>query len=236
VPNSTYEFVEGYGRGVTPAWRSLNLRGENAEAYGVEEHLDCMPAMSSTALGLEILLGESCVDLRAASDLVLNDVGATIQILRLAGRDYAAAADRPRRIVECLSGLNAEEWFWAIARRTFVCDREHMALAAFWRHSSMVARYARLAAESIDRVSPEDAYLVGLLHGVEAMPSLLIHGDGAGMQERAALAAIEGVLPSFVVEALQNAENPGSPWRFILNAAHSLAGTRIPAEREDFKR
>ena len=62
--------------------------------------------MSATVLGLEILLHEPCIDLRMASELVLSDVGATIQILRLVGREYEFATEHPCRMGDCIASLD----------------------------------------------------------------------------------------------------------------------------------
>jgi len=93
-----------------------------------------------------------------------------------------------------------------------------------------VAQYAQLVAESLDGVSPEDAYLVGLLHGIgdipEALgwPNAVRGGKGAG-----ALFEMEGTLPLFVLSAMRsmNDSSSSSNWRFIINTAHELAGVRM---------
>jgi hypothetical protein len=131
---------------------------------------------------------------------------------------------------DCLASLDVDVWFGAISARTFVCDRKHAATTAVWRHSRLVAQYAQLVAESLDGVSPEDAYLVGLLHGIGDIPAALgLPGHIRGGNATGALSAMEGTLPLFVLDAIHSmsdgALSPG--WRFILTAAHELAGSRI---------
>jgi len=101
---------------------------------------------------------------------------------------------------------------------------------AVWRHCRLVAQYAQLVAESLDTVSPEDAYLVGLLHGIGEIPAALGWPNcGRNGTDANALAAMEGTLPLFVLDAIHSmsdaASSPG--WRFILTAAHELAGSRM---------
>jgi hypothetical protein len=179
--------------------------------------LEDIPVMSATVLGLEMLLNEPCIDLKLVSDLILSDVGATIHVLRLVGREYDSAAEHPSRMADCLAGLEAGAWFEAIAAHTVPCDPEHAAVTALWNHCRLVARYAQLVAESIDGVSPEEAYLVGLLHEIASSFSV---GSEVG--------AIEASLPLFVLTAVRSAEEGAypSPWRFILSEAHKLAGAR----------
>jgi len=193
------------------------------------DFLDDVPVMSATVLGLDMLLQEPCIDLMMASELVLSDVGATIQILRLIGREYDFAAEYPRRMEECIASLDARVWFSAISARTFVCDREHSATTAIWKHSRLIAQYAQLVAESLEAISPDDAYLVGLLHEIGSISTLLgwpNNGPCATVSDP--LLALESSLPQFVRSAVRSAKDsrPSSTWRSILVAAHELAGEK----------
>jgi hypothetical protein len=189
--------------------------------------------MLGTVLGLELLLREPCLNLRLASEIVLSDVGATIQILGLVGREDDCVARQPRRMGDCLANLDVGVWFSAISSRTFACDCEHSATTAIWKHCRLVAQYAQLVAESLGGISADDAYLVGLLHEIEAIATVLGWPNGnPGMRDRAALLTIERSLPLFVLAAMRSVNAPctSSTWRFILNAAHELAGARSDFE------
>jgi hypothetical protein len=210
------------------AWRRLGSP-QHKKFARKKDLLDDIPVMSATVLGLEILLHEPCIDLRMTSELVLSDVGATIQILRLVGREYELATEHPCRMGDCLASLDAGTWFDAISARTFAYDREHAATSLLWNHSRLVAQYAQLVAESLDDISPEEAYLVGLLHEIGAIPHVLgWPNEGPGSRESAALLAMEGSLPLFVLSALRSMNDScsSSRWRLILTAAHELAGVR----------
>jgi hypothetical protein len=222
------------------AWRRLSLPQQKKLARKKSDLLDHIPVMSATVLGLEILLHEPCIDLRMASELVLSDVGATIQILRLVGREYEFATEHPCRMGDCLASLDAGTWFDAVSARTFACDREHAGITALWNHCRLVGQYAQLVAESLESISPEEAYLVGLLHEIGAIPKVLSWpNDGLDDRESACLLAVEGSLPLFVLSAIQSMNDPHSSsiWKIVLTSAHELAGARPdfdPTTRRDF--
>lgn len=214
--------------------RHPHLVEEKSVAEMNEDLLDEVPVMSATILGLEMLLNEPSVDLRLASELVLSDVGATIQILRLIGGGVDFDEGRPRRMGDCLASLDVGTWFRAISARTFVCDPEHAETTALWKHCRLVAQYAQLVSDWLECVSPEEAYLVGLLHGIGAIPTVLGWPDGG----LGALFAMEGPLPLFVFNAMRSVDDSGlsSDWRFILTAAQELAGTHqdlLPTSIDD---
>jgi hypothetical protein len=214
------------------AWRRLDFLEHKQFARKKVDLLDDVPVMSATVLGLEILLQEPCIDLGMVSELILSDVGATIQILRLVGREYEFAAEHPSRMGDCIASLDAGNWFDAISARTFACDREHAATTLLWHHCRLVAQYAQLVAESLEGISPEEAYLVGLLHEMKTIPNVL------GWPSTALL-AMEGSLPLFVLAAIRSMtdSSSSSTWKFILTAAHELAAARTnfdPSILHDF--
>ena len=188
-----------------------------------------VPVMLGTVLGLELLLREPCLDLRMVSEIVLSDVGATIRILGLVGREGDLGAGQPRRMGECLASLDVGVWFNVISARTFASDREHSKMTAVWKHCRLVAQYAQLVAESLEGISADEAYLVGLLHEIGAIATVLEWPkDCPGRRDPAALLAMERALPLFVLAAMRSVNDPYAPltWRFILTAANELAGAR----------
>jgi hypothetical protein len=210
-------------------WRCLRSLEEKRFAQEKGNFLDDVPVMSATVLGLEVALHEPYIDLRKASDLVLSDVGATIHTLRLVGREYEFASERPGRMGDCIASLDLGAWFSAISARTFPCDQKHAATTAFWEHCRLIAQYAQLVAESLEGISPEDAYLFGLLHEAGSIPAVLGWPKGGpGAADPGSLFAMEGALPLFVLAALRSVRDccPLSAWKFILTAAHELADTR----------
>lgn len=213
-----------------PTWRDFDFLEQKKLTMERADLLDEVPAMSSTVLGLDMLRNEPFIDLGMASDLILGDVGATIQILRLISREYGICGERPSRMGDCIASLDVSAWFGAISAHTFVADRKHLATAALWKHCRQVARYAQLVAESLDGISPEDAYLAGLLHGIEQIPEALgwRHTSRSG-QHQDILFAMGGAFPPFVLTAIRSLKDSSAPsvWKSILYAAHELAGARV---------
>jgi hypothetical protein len=83
-------------------------------------------------------------------------------------------------------------------------------------------------AESLDGISPEEAYIVGLLHGFGSIPPVIeLQSPDAAARAISVLLAIEEVLPPFVIAAMRSVKDsgPSSQWSFILNAAHELASS-----------
>ncbi len=219
-------------------WRNFDFRDHKAIPLKKVDFLDEVPVMSATVLGLDMLLQEPYIDLRMTSDLILSDVGATIQILRLIAKEYDIAEERPSRMVDCIASLDANAWFPAISGRTFSRDWKHSATTAVWMHCRRVAQYTQLVAESLDGISSEDAYMVGLLHGIGEIPAALgwPHG-GRDAKEQGALFAIEETLPIFVRVALNYTKDSStsSVWKFILTTAHELAGVRSDLEAPEYR-
>lgn len=191
-----------------------------------------VPAMPATVLGLELLLQESYIDLRLASELVLSDLGATIQLLRLTGGEFEDAEDRPSRMEDCIASLDVEDWFAAVSAVAMTRDSEDAPAIALWEHSYLIAQYSRLVAESLDGVFPEEAYMVGLLHEIAAIPgsmgSQTIKNSPTGSMTASSLTrklAHEWCLPAYLIEALCSLRESRatSIWTRILSSAHELA-------------
>jgi hypothetical protein len=224
--NQTIDAVTDHSWIPSSAWHRIGSP-EKKFARKKVDLLDDVPVMSATVLGLEILLHEPCIDLGMASELVLSDVGATIQVLRLVGREYEFATEHPCRMGDCIASLDSGAWFDAVSARTFPCDREHAAATSLWNHCRLVAQYAQLVAESLDGISPEEAYLVGLLHEIGAIPKVL-GWPPRGLGGKDSAAFLTSSLPLFVLSAIRSMNDScsSSVWKFVLTAAHELAGAR----------
>ena len=131
-----------------------------------------LPVMSETLLLMELMVQERSVDLREISQIILSDLGAALQILRLAGRESYSIGELPTRIEDCISELGARTCLEAISRRVITRGAERSEIAAAWTHARTVAEAARSMADEFS-VSPEEAYLVGLFHAIGSLPSLL---------------------------------------------------------------
>jgi hypothetical protein len=177
---------------------------------------------------MELEMRESVTDLRAFSEAVLADVGAAIQILRLAGQEFGAAADCPVRIEDCISELGPRACLGAVAKGSFV-GVHTPAGREFWVHAKDVAQYFKLfAGLGAPGITPDQAYLTGLLHALGALPAVLgwghvgLEGDAA----RIALALAEQWrLPRFVVDFFGEVLLPGHcpAWAKFVTVAHHPA-------------
>jgi hypothetical protein len=234
VPNQAVNPLTDHSWIPSSAWRRLGLPEQKNFSPKNIDLLDHLPVMQTTVLALEMLLHEPCIDLRMASELVLSDLGATLHVLRLVGREYEFADEPPARMGDCLASLDADTWFKAISARTFSSGQENSAANELWSHSRVVAQYAQLVAESLDGTSPTDAYLVGLLHEIGSIPAILGWPKGeAGGTPSTSLSAIEDSLPFFVIAAIPSTHDPqpSSTWKFILSEAHELAGAGTDLDR-----
>ena len=187
-----------------------------------------VPVMLSTIVGLELLLQEPSIDLDTVAALILNDVGATMQILRLVGNDYVSDGDRPKRMRDCLASLDVDFWFKTISSQSVRAHAASPATVSLWNHSQSIAHYSKLVAMSLHDVSPEDAYLVGLLHEIRSIPDVLgWKASSHNAENYCASASIERSVPLFVLAALRcvRREHPVSVWKLMLSEAHIRANS-----------
>jgi hypothetical protein len=194
------------------------------------DNLPDVPALPETLLLMELKLYDFSVDLQEVAQLVLRDLGATLQILRLASREFGASEGRPVRLEDCISGLGLEACLQAAGQRTILSDSGHRSMFEFWAHSRDVSQAARaVALASAGTVHPDEAGLVGLFHALGAIPGLLGWEWGDRRVDdwtaRALRMAERWSLPTCVHDyfmELQEPELPGT-WVEIMHAAHRTA-------------
>lgn len=190
------------------------------------ENLPGVPVVAETLLKLELELHGTATDLREFSDAVLGDVGATIQVLRLAGLQYGAEVDRPLRIEDCISDLGPRACLNAIAKGSVLRGVRQHASSQFWSHAKEVAQYFRIFAGQLSSgIRPDQAYLAGLLHALGALPAILQWGQVGSYPDpaRAALAMAEGWhLPAFLRDFFSEVLMPGKcpEWSNFITIAH----------------
>ncbi len=199
---------------------------------GFADSLPCVPALVTTRLQLRHLLQETCIDLHAASQVILSDPGATLQVFRLIAEEFGREEDRPTLIPDGIASLGVRRCYDAICAAS--CSQES-AIASLWEHSRRVAECTRDLAQFIDGVSPAQAYLVGLLKGMGKLPGLLAWRDAAASpSEESALAvllAYRWQLPAYLRNAMHQQQEPtGRPyWTEILQVAEQLASVASPS-------
>lgn len=204
-----------------------------------------LPVMSETLLLMELMVHERSVDLREISELILSDLGATLQILRLSACDVCSIDDLPTRIEDCISGLGLQACLEAMSRRIIKRTAGRSEIIETWTHARNVAEACRSLADEFC-MNPEDAYLVGLLHAIGSLPSVLGwwqtppisgHPDAVGMRMAQAWS-----LPRCVAEYCAPTRPASAPnqWKELVQRAHmdsaclNLACT--PLEHVPFQR
>jgi len=188
-----------------------------------------IPIMQETLLLLDLVVQEPCVDLREMSQLVLDDLGATLQILRLAGREYGNSHDRPLRVEDCISDLGVSACMQAISEERAARHGRQRLIADMWAHAREIAQYSREVADELPDVNSDQAYLVGLLHLIGSLPSVL--GWNGNRKDRDGEAfnglqmAKQWSLPHFVQQFFSEIQSPGcnSEWLEVLRMAHQRA-------------
>jgi HD-like signal output (HDOD) protein len=208
------------------------LTERNLQLESLQDFPD-VPALPETMLFLELMVQEPVVDLREVSQLVLADLGATLQVLRLAAREYADGEGRPVRMEDCISDLGLLECLDAISRRTLPRDDSQHEIAELWAHAREIAHNAREIAKETADVNPEEAYLAGLMHVIGLLPLVLgwrKSGTADGLMVGLILAKRWG-LPSCVAEFFSGIESAAYATHLptIVREAHLRAAkTTIP--------
>jgi HD-like signal output (HDOD) protein len=208
-----------------PAVRGPLTRGLFSELEGADS-LPAVPAMPETLLAMELQLQQRSADLKEISEAVLADLGATIQILRLAGREYGSSACRPVRIEDCISDLGLRACLNAAASGIVGRSVRQRSIHDLWAHSREIAHHARLIAErSAGEIVPDQAYMAGLLHSIGLLPALLgwTPGKSSGHRAFSSLRMAERwALPAFIKDFFCEMCMPGyaPEWSRLMEDAH----------------
>jgi hypothetical protein len=210
-----------------PAGRSSMAQVPQFPAESLDDLPD-VPALPETLLLMELRLHDFSIDLRELSQLVLSDLGATLQILRLAARE--CAGDRPARIEDCISHLGADACLRVAGRRTVLSEARHRGVIEVWAHAREVAQLCRkIAVAGGDRDHPDEAYMVGLMHSLGALPEVLgwpwPPTMANGWTTKGKRLAETWFLPSCVQQLFAEPQAPGTEkgWNSLLRKAHQMA-------------
>lgn len=204
----------------------LRSRDTNSEAA---PSFPMLPTLLSTRLQLQIALSDHSVDLRAATSVLLNDLGATLEVFRRAGEERASADPVSARLEDSLACLGTEVWMDIVSaeavERVAGSEAELADLTAFWEHGRLLAYACWLVAHRMEGICPDDAYLFGLLHEIGRLPRLL--GWSGTEKDMVDAAVVEELaehwhLPQRLRAALAL---PGSVprWGQLLETAHAWA-------------
>jgi len=197
-------------------------------AFAFADPLPNIPVTAMTRLQLDLLLAGRSIDLSAVGEVILSDAGATLQMFRLIGEEHRDQTNRPTSIEECIISLDANRWYDAVCATGIAHNNDAVLLE--WQRLRRVARCAREIARGTYGFSPEQAYMVGLLHNLGSFPKLLgwENGVSSPMEQHAlgVMLAEYWNLPGYLVDAIseqqQTLENE-SHWASILRQAHEMA-------------
>ncbi len=211
------------------------LESKRVELPANESMFPSVPTLLATRLQLQLLLSERSIDLRTASGIILNDVGATLEIFRRAGEEGAGegflgdTSSVALRLEDCLAALGTDIWMEAVCahavERIAVHGGQLSRLLAFWEHSRVLAYSCSVVAEHTEGMCPEEAYLVGLLHETAQLPELLgwdprVHGAPRLGLQGPALGA-HWHLPTYLHAVVAGSSAMPSHWRHLLQSAHA---------------
>ena len=197
----------------------------DAYVQSVADILPSLPILTTTRLQLELLLNDPVVDLRAVTEVILADAGATLQILRTVGREFTVNDGRPDRIEDCIVSLSAARCHQVVCAPN---DLDSETFAEEWQFRRMRAEHARELAKDREGFSPEEAYLVGLLYRLGSIPHMLGWNINASTSDEddalGVMLAFHWNLPEYVLSATKERHEDAetSKWREILERADEL--------------
>jgi HD-like signal output (HDOD) protein len=188
--------------------------------------------MPGTLLLMDLGAQEQSVDLSEMTRVVLSDPGATIQILREAGREGSFGEERPSRIEDCISVLGVQACIEVVSRRTVSRATDKTAIMKTWSHAREIAEACRVMAnEMLESVGPNEAYLTGLLHELGSLPAILGWQPAFAVSSDPVLAGLkiaeEWFLPQCVVDYFSELGKlkTTSVWTRIVQRAHEVTGS-----------
>ena len=210
--------------------RNSVLRIQPSRLCASRQRFD-VAVMKETLLLMELETQEFCVDLRALSKLVLSDLGATLQVLRLAGREYGDAEGRPVRVEDCIADLGIQACMEAMSAHLMPRDVRSPAV------SRVMASFQGDCGAFSSILPNRRSMLIPIRHILSASVIRLDHCQvfWAWMSRRTRSLTVcewdlslarEWSLPGCVVDYFSDLEKCGgrSAWLGIVQAAHRCAG------------
>jgi hypothetical protein len=202
-----------------------------------------VPVLSGTLLSMELVICKRSVDLAQVSQLVLSDLGATLQILRQAGRENAMGDGCLERVEDCIAWLGLEGSLEALARCPIARGPRFTSVYSAWTRARETAIISRFVAEKLGlNVAAEDAYLVGLARGIGNLPATLEWDWTSQIGNDSDLAALRIVeawhLPRCIAEYFLDrmAGKSQTRWTVIVDCAMELLeGRPSPWLHDDFR-
>ncbi len=178
-----------------------------------EAEFPAPPALPDALLQLELSLSAFVVDLGGVTDIIRGDIGLTVQLLRLAARVPELSLGKISAISEiaCQVGVDRLKALVCQTNPLPIHFRDRAGLSAcerFWTHSRLAALIAEELSEPSSEVTPQAAYLAGLLYRAGEIPSVL------------------GRAPVSAVDALCNGYRMAKAWELPQALADVMSGYR----------
>lgn len=189
-----------------------------------------LPVLPETLLGMELQIRKRAADLNEITRLILSDLGAALQIMRLASREYSHAESKARPVEEIVADIGLEACLEAMARRPARRSAEQPAVFETWAHSRKIAELCfEIAQSAPGSAHPADAYLVGLFHALGSLPGVLGWERGLPIAANPTLVGLRiaeaWAFPACVVEFFteRRKRQPSGHWVGMVDHAHKLA-------------
>lgn len=213
--------------------RLVDRLSSSQPSTSVRDPFPSLPIMAGTRLQLDLLLNDSVIDLKGVAAVILSDAGATLQVLRLIGEEFPNEDDRPKRLEDCIVSLSLARCYQTVCAAPTPNNGPHV---AEWQRCRRIAECARDLAADLDSISPDEAYLAGLLSRLGNVPHLLGWKDDDSLSSESkalgVMLAYHWNLPHYVLVAIQeqHKSDNSSKWRDILLQARQLVDQRASDE------
>jgi HD-like signal output (HDOD) protein len=137
-----------------------------------------LPTLPSYVLDLNVLLGQSVVDLKKIGNVIRTDPSLTAQVLRLCNSALFGLRHRVINIEQAAILLGTER----LRTLVLTCSVMQFAgkrlpkeqLSIFWHHSFLCALLSERLATQLHYCEKEQAYLGGLLHDIGQLPMWIL--------------------------------------------------------------
>jgi hypothetical protein len=201
---------------------------------GVSDEFPVLPVLPETLLCMELSVGQEVVGLDDLTSVILRDLGATVQILRTTGKGAASCEGSMCRVEDYISALGVQESLRALKDEISIRSGLRPEIRLAWNHARQIAEHCRsLAEENETEISPRDAYLVGLFHELDTLPSLLGWGENTACFNAQAFVRawpLPECARTYFLE--QRAATSWAPWSELVRSAHTILARQQRATSE----
>jgi HD-like signal output (HDOD) protein len=194
-----------------------------------QDTFENVPVLPETLLSFELKTCEPLVDLAEASKIILSDMGAAIQIMRLAGSENSAGSGGVMRIEDCISNLGLQRCAEAMSGRMAAWSERRAVIRSAWVHAREIAELCASLSEEMIGKNPQEACIVGLFHELGGLPHVLDweYADQRPVDENLIGLSLARAwsLPSSVQDYYMNRHklDDSCPWSQLVAAAHELS-------------